>query len=382
MSRPPVRALLVPIHALAALLAGALALPNAQADPRWWWSDQRLTSSPGDSITPHVAGASLEGAIIQGGGGFITYAEVDLAEGDLEIWALASFDGGCSFCPPIRLTDNAVDDTNPRIAALVDSVSNTFSVAVAWESESRVLLGWDVDRIGAFESPSVQCEAFAEMGPGLRAGGQLHVFGAPGSLAASPDVAAFNSLGDQQFHLVWHDTRDGEDDIFHARDLSGRGGAGWLAQPARNLTTGSPPGPGATHPRVGLAAFTDADPGMRTGLTVDLVFLDESDGSVHALRSTDSGTTFSPAGARADAPAGRVSEPGAVAGRPALSVPGLPWAHDHWGPWIGVMTLWNLPAPDWTTEREEYWWSIANTDGSDRPAYTQFKWARESGFLP
>jgi polysaccharide biosynthesis protein PslG len=58
------------------------------------------------------------------------------------------------------------------------------------------------------------------------------------------------------------------------------------------------------------------------------------------------------------------------------------WAHDHWSPWIGVMALWNLPAPDWTTAREEYWWSVANTDGSDRPAYSQFKWARESGFLP
>ena len=58
------------------------------------------------------------------------------------------------------------------------------------------------------------------------------------------------------------------------------------------------------------------------------------------------------------------------------------WAATNWSPWIGVMTLWNLPDPSWTTDREEYWWSIANADGSDRPAYTQLKQARQSGYLP
>ncbi|HEX9016185.1 MAG TPA: hypothetical protein VF960_09350 [Chloroflexota bacterium] len=58
------------------------------------------------------------------------------------------------------------------------------------------------------------------------------------------------------------------------------------------------------------------------------------------------------------------------------------WAQTNWSPWIGVMTLWNLPAPDWTTDREEYWWSIANADGSNRPAYTKLQQARQSGYLP
>lgn len=58
------------------------------------------------------------------------------------------------------------------------------------------------------------------------------------------------------------------------------------------------------------------------------------------------------------------------------------WAATYWKDWIGVMTLWNLPDPSWTTDREEYWWSIANADGSDRPAYTQLKQARQSGYLP
>jgi polysaccharide biosynthesis protein PslG len=58
------------------------------------------------------------------------------------------------------------------------------------------------------------------------------------------------------------------------------------------------------------------------------------------------------------------------------------WAADHWSPWIGVMTLWNLPAPDWNQDREEYWWSISNPDGTDRPAYTNLLHARQSGYLP
>ena len=49
------------------------------------------------------------------------------------------------------------------------------------------------------------------------------------------------------------------------------------------------------------------------------------------------------------------------------------WAHDNWSPWIGVMALWTLPDPSWGPEREEYWWAVANPDGSDRPAKVKGK---------
>jgi len=58
------------------------------------------------------------------------------------------------------------------------------------------------------------------------------------------------------------------------------------------------------------------------------------------------------------------------------------WAADNWSPWIGVMSVWNLPEPDWTQDREEYWWSIANPDGTPRSAYTKLLQARQSGYLP
>jgi len=57
------------------------------------------------------------------------------------------------------------------------------------------------------------------------------------------------------------------------------------------------------------------------------------------------------------------------------------FAQTNWAPWIGVMTLWNLAAPDWTTTREEYWWSISAPDGTNRPAYDALVKARRDGYL-
>ena len=58
------------------------------------------------------------------------------------------------------------------------------------------------------------------------------------------------------------------------------------------------------------------------------------------------------------------------------------WAHDNWSPWIGVMCLWTLPDPSWGPEREELWWAVGNPDGSDRPALTRLRQARQDGELP
>jgi hypothetical protein len=58
------------------------------------------------------------------------------------------------------------------------------------------------------------------------------------------------------------------------------------------------------------------------------------------------------------------------------------WAAKNWAPWIGVMTLWNLPDPGWGPDREEYWWAVANPDGSSRPAYDRLLKARQDGTLP
>jgi hypothetical protein len=58
------------------------------------------------------------------------------------------------------------------------------------------------------------------------------------------------------------------------------------------------------------------------------------------------------------------------------------YARQNWTPWIGVMTVWTLPDPSWNADREEYWWAIANPDGTPRPAYTLIKQDRLNGVLP
>jgi hypothetical protein len=58
------------------------------------------------------------------------------------------------------------------------------------------------------------------------------------------------------------------------------------------------------------------------------------------------------------------------------------YAREHWSPWIGVMTVWTLPDPSWTADREEYWWAIADPDGTPRLAYTRIRDARRGGLLP
>ena len=62
-------------------------------------------------------------------------------------------------------------------------------------------------------------------------------------------------------------------------------------------------------------------------------------------------------------------------------VDGLRYAREHWAAWIGVMSVWTLPDPTWGKDREEYWWAIANPDGTPRPAYTRLRAARASGLL-
>lgn len=58
------------------------------------------------------------------------------------------------------------------------------------------------------------------------------------------------------------------------------------------------------------------------------------------------------------------------------------WANQNWQPWIGVMFVWNVASPGWTPQDEQYWWSITNPDGSNRPAFEALVAARATGYLP
>jgi hypothetical protein len=54
-------------------------------------------------------------------------------------------------------------------------------------------------------------------------------------------------------------------------------------------------------------------------------------------------------------------------------VRGFQYAKQNWSPWVAMMTVIYLPSPDWTASDEQYYWSIANPDGSLRPAYNAIK---------
>jgi hypothetical protein len=58
------------------------------------------------------------------------------------------------------------------------------------------------------------------------------------------------------------------------------------------------------------------------------------------------------------------------------------YAKAYWTPWIGPMFVWNMPDPTWTQDFEQWWWSITETDGTPRPAYTAIQTGRATGTLP
>jgi exo-beta-1,3-glucanase (GH17 family) len=58
------------------------------------------------------------------------------------------------------------------------------------------------------------------------------------------------------------------------------------------------------------------------------------------------------------------------------------YAKTNWAPQVGVMFVWNIADPNWTTANEQYWWSITNPDGTPRPAYNSLMAARTTGLLP
>ena len=57
------------------------------------------------------------------------------------------------------------------------------------------------------------------------------------------------------------------------------------------------------------------------------------------------------------------------------------YARANW-PWLGVMTLWGMPDPSWTPDREEFWWMVSNPDGTDRPALADLIGAAQLNTLP
>lgn len=45
------------------------------------------------------------------------------------------------------------------------------------------------------------------------------------------------------------------------------------------------------------------------------------------------------------------------------------YIHEHWSPWVGLVSVIYLPKPSWTEADEEYWWAISKPNFHARPAF-------------
>ncbi len=50
-------------------------------------------------------------------------------------------------------------------------------------------------------------------------------------------------------------------------------------------------------------------------------------------------------------------------------VEALNYIHEHWSPWVGLVSIIYLPHTDWKETNEEYWWSIAYPNFFTRPVF-------------
>jgi len=57
------------------------------------------------------------------------------------------------------------------------------------------------------------------------------------------------------------------------------------------------------------------------------------------------------------------------------------YARSNW-PWLGAMFVGTLPDPSWNHQREEYWWAIADPDGTPRQALRSILAAAQAKQLP
>lgn len=309
----PARPWLTPL--LLVSLVVLVAATTARADPRWWWNDVRVTNNPGDSYVPHVAPiryqpGGLANAV------FVAWQDESDGGGDTEIWFTATFDGGCSFCPPMRITDNDAPDRRPRIAVMV-LPEGLFSIAVAFENDEQVAIAWDSTHADARVPAGQLCAELAKIATAIIAGDQYVRFGSLPRLTDHPDIVAVTIPSDGHFHAVYRQDTAVGSRVFAIRDLSARGGPGWTASPPKML---SGPGRGASidnvDPAIAGDSLTSPDPvtGMPTAgrTAVDVVFVEHGLGVERSLayaRSVDSGTTFSPTGMTTDAPGGSLSDP-------------------------------------------------------------------------
>jgi hypothetical protein len=156
-----------------------------------WGIDTRITSSNGVSEFPSV---SVSGLLVH-------VAWFDMRDGNDEIYYKRSTDGGVSWGADIRLTNNSAISMYPCISV----------------SGSVVLIAWHDKRDGNFE---IYYKRSTDDGLSWGLDTQLTDNSA---LSVLPSV----TMSGSNAHMVWRDQRDGNDEIYYNRSTDG--GVSWGA---------------------------------------------------------------------------------------------------------------------------------------------------------
>jgi len=252
---------------------------NAAADPRWWTHDRPITSSPAPKSAPDVA-VVVPVSVVTPTIHIVTWAQAS-ALGDYDVYVAASFDGGCSFCGPVRWTADPAHETRPRIAAGVSPVGNIAFQVVFERDQAGVHVAGDAS-IPVGLPRDEQCQAFANLT--LPTSTVLDAT----TTATRPRIAAAmitRGVDILHTHAVWQVEGAGVRTVWYDRDLSGDG-SGWGG--AKTDLTAALGETSASTPDV--AADTNAD--LFDGSSATVVYTAAISGEVRSTRSTDSGTTW------------------------------------------------------------------------------------------
>jgi hypothetical protein len=260
---------------LLVLLLAALA-SAVHADPRWWSHDLALTTGPDPKTNP-------DAAITAGSGSHdrdivIVYEQPGAGTGQ-DLWILASFDNGCTWCDPKLWANAPADEVNPRVEAGLTSTA-TFSVQVVYEREGQVWVSGDAS-ITIRTGPPL-CEQLAALA--VPRPQPLSRPGPAGDTDHRPRIAKAARVGLLEFHAAWwrqHAPPAGPT-VEYANDVSGYG-TSWT-------TAATPPLP-VDGDVPDIAADTLASGANASSATI--FFREAATGNILEARTADTGLTWS-----------------------------------------------------------------------------------------
>jgi hypothetical protein len=205
-----------------------------------WGEDTRLTTANNSSYNPSIAVTGL----------LVNIIWYDIRDGNWEIYYKRSTDGGLNWEPDMRLTYDPADSFNACVA-----VSGSFVHVV-----------WDDYRDGNKEI------YYKQSTDGGINWGQDVRFTIDADISRRPCVATSGSI----VHVVWFDSRDGDNEIYYKRSTNG--GANWETD--MRLTN----------------SFGDSfDPSIAvSGSAVHVVWYDNRDGDfeIYYKRSENEGSSW------------------------------------------------------------------------------------------